>query len=456
MTILRDPRKEMYCIVLSFLFLVLGATAASAQSPYFRTSYELSSFNDGWGGGFSEIHDDGRSLGMRFSSQFNLAETFWLFDTRFSGITRQRFAKQRRSDELFMSIGVPVYSIDERLQVHGIIGFYSFGNLGLSAVQNQIHERVGTRPVDLAYEVGNITTPVFGFQVRGTVPFQSSIQAINSGLQGSINCHFAPEYLQSFRAEAAYFIQSNSSDRLIFTVGFNYQTESKYFTQTYVSRLERGPFYGVSTQVGGALYKFEVYPNQGFSLGSLGFALEPNHLGGTFSDPDFTFELGMVSNQNGLYQRFLIPAFKSKYFSFDLHHQFWSMTWKRLDGYPNSHGHDRQLSGGFQVSPFTVNNKFQVLPYISLRTGWRAEYRYSGMESSESEMYSALFGIAEGGLRVKLPAKLLSANCAYGFTCFYTTRMEWIEITNIGSFKNENVEGGNAAYGLGVFVVADL
>ncbi|WP_170266361.1 hypothetical protein [Phaeocystidibacter luteus] len=446
----------MLRIVLVSICLFSLSKAASAQSPYFRTSYELTSFNDGWGGGFSEIHDDGRSMGMRFVAQSEMANAMWLFDASFSGITRQRYAKQSRVDELSLSVGVPLYSIDERLQVHGLIGLYSFGNRGLSAIQNSVHDAVGTRPVELEYEDANLNSPLFGLQVRGTIPLGDYSSNISSGLQGSVNYHYVPGYIQSFRAEASYYIQSKWADRVLISTGYNYQSESEYLTQVYTSRLERGFFYGVSTQIGGVLYKFEVYPNMSFSTGSLGFALEPNQLSGEFSKQSFTFELGMVSHQNGLYQRFLIPAFGSKYFSFDIHHQFWSMTWKRLDGFPQAHGHDRQFSGGFQVTPFAIKNKFQILPYVSLRTGWRTEHRYSGMEAQTPEMYSALVGIAEGGVRLKLPAKILSRNCSYGLTGFYTTRMEFHEFSDIGSLTRHTVEGYGAAYGVALFVATDL
>ena len=165
-----------------------------------------------------------------------------------------------------------------------------------------------------------------------------------------------------------------------------------------------------------------------------------------------------MSDANGFYLRYLWNEITghSEHFQFDLHYQFWTLANAKLPAYPNRHGHYQQFSLGGNYSFIKPKKTFQLLPYVSLRFGYKDERTYAGEFPGPDYNVWSINAIGEAGLRIKLPANIIHKNCYYGLTLNYqyvATLYKSNDYQLVSAYPfAQNVN----YFGLGGFVMVDL
>ena len=248
------------------------------------------------------------------------------------------------------------------------------------------------------------------------------------------------------------------ADQFHVSLGYNNQEVFADPVRAASADVERGLYLNYTVQLGAAYYSMSVFPQGGFSLGAMGINLQTGVERKPFQQADVILEMGSTTGENGFYQRYLWsgPFENSSPFSLEFHYQFWSLTSGKLLSYPQQKGHFQQFSLGAQYSPIAVNDKFQLLPYISLKTGYRDERLYPGTEPGDREMLGSINAIAEGGLRVKLPGNFIPGNCQYGFSLFYSYAATLFTLQEVPESADFNFAADYGAFGVGLFVMANL
>lgn len=410
--------------------------------------------NDGWGGGFTEITDDYRTMGMNLESQFQLNQrSFYLF-AQASSLTLRQIDYQIRMDELELLGGVEVFQPASWLRFDALIGAYYYGDLGLQDVQNRVHEWVDVPSVSLAYEAASTWSPMLGLRLLAEKSLEPSDRL--KGL-GYARATWSSQHVNQLDVGLGLAYVGDYSERIQLNFGYQDFTTSNSEVRQQVSDRESGWYVDYRTQLGLAYVSMRIYPESGFSTGTLGLQLGMSKNRKVLETVDLHYELGSLLDENGLYQRLLLPRlFGESPFYADIVHQFWSIPKNRLTTYPYQKGHYEQISAGIQYSPVSIRKGAQVHPYVSARLGYRIESVYPGFGADPSNDLRILNAIGEVGMRVKLPGNFIHPNCYYGFTgsFMYTLPMSVFgERIPTMSYPFARRYGN---LGVGVFVMVDL
>ena len=339
-----------------------------------------------------------------------------------------------------------------------ITGCNVLGDLGGGAFQTRLHDISGVPKINLPYSLQNKQSAVLGFQL-------SSYHTVAHLSNGS-NLNFSPfgEFvwasigLQDFKIASRISISNLLGDYFDLSIGYRKQIVFENTTYKAVAEAERGVFLNYGLRLGAMNFGLTVYPEANYSNGWLGITLFNWSGRSTFKDLDYTLEIGSLTNANGIYIRQLCNNLflKDYRFQLDFHYQYWTLAQKRK--FPSSEymGHFHQLSFGCLYQPFKPNKKFQLLPYISTRLGYKRVQLYTGVHQNADFSLGGINIINEGGIRLKLPSNFIHKNCMYGFTGNYQYAYT---LLRVNSTRNQNIDSflnSLGYFGVGCFVMIDL
>lgn len=419
---------------------------------------QLTSFNDNWGGGLTEIHDDYRSFGAQISSQFKISEIALYSKLTLSGFTTKLDSNKTRIDEAALIIGTPIWKYrGYQFELAG--GLTTIGNYGGEGVQNLLHESIDILNVELPYSSTTKFYGTLGGRLRGESPLTPTSSDRYLTFATDLQYYHTFNYLSDFDAKIGLALHGRYADHLMLVAGYSYQNSTSNYTRDIAAIRETGVYFGYQVQLGLAYYGLRFYPETSFSLGNLGVNLQLNSNRQTVEEIDLELELGTLMDSKGFYTRFLWsePIPKSSPFKLDFVYQFWSLSRAALGSiYPDNHGHYQQFSFGAQYSPIRMNKGWQILPYVGSRLGYRTEEVYSGFVQRESISVASMHAILEGGLRLKLPGNFISKNCYYGFTVNYSLAYPLLSFDTIPADMYFDFAQGYQIFGFGAFAAIDL
>jgi hypothetical protein len=437
-------------LVLAPLFLVLAQSAE-------KQKLTLSSINDNWGWGYTQIKDDYRSFGFSAQYDFIYKNQWSQIILEQQGFTSRLQQDSARLDELKLALQWPLWSVKEQLVFSALIGGYYTGNLGGEALQNYSHQNLAVAEIRLPYPEKDKVYALLGAQVRYNF-FKAVKTSFINQLYAKANYHYAPNYLNSFNGQLSVGHQNSYLDALTLSLGYNHQNVFRAGARQQAAKVESGFYTRFSSNLGLAHFELTIYPGQNFSTGSLGLNLLHWRARKGVKEIDFTAEYGGYVNGLGLYQRYLLKALPKRmpHFQVDIHQQFWRINGSLNPDFPQQFGHFQQTSLGLNYSPFKLTGGWQLLPYASARLGYLRQNIYSGQSSLRPINSYSLLAIGELGLRLKLPANFIHKNCYYGASTHYSYAQNLYTSTTNGQATRYNFSLNPSRIGFGLFVMVDL
>jgi hypothetical protein len=434
-------------------FLLATAHVSVAQN----SRLTLATFNDNWGGGFTEVKDDYRSFGFLLDADFLAFNKTSNLRLKYSGFTDKFVADSSRLDEIELKAKYTIATIKSHHYFQGIAGLYAVGNLGGESVQNTVHSGVGVAKVELPYSAKSDFYGIIGGAYQSDIPLFGPETKKGLSLNPIVEYFWSPNYLQSIKLALGLKYGNLIGDYLQLNIGYNQQDVFSNTTRQAAASVEQGFYAEYALKLGMVNFAIRVYPENRFSIGTFGINLLNGKKRQTIEYIDLIAEFGALTGNNGMYQRYLWNKLTphSDHFQLDLHHQFWSITSQNPD-LPPLFGHFRQMSLGINYTPIALNNKFQMLPYLSLRMGHRVEKLYPAEDATYKPSVNSLVAIGEIGVRIKLPASLIHKNCYYGGTAGYSYMAPFYN-----SELPKNVEGYAfaqpiSAFNFGAFVMIEF
>lgn len=447
--------SALWCVATCIL---LFQTPAQSQSINDQTYWRLTALNDGWGGGITEIRDNYRSFGLSLEASFPVLNRKVGLRTRYSGFTRQSVLDSSRLDELEIIVGIPVAQLSSNFRLDVLAGGYWIGNLGGQSFQNFVHNKVGVSEIDMPYSSPDKVLPIIGAQLKGEGVLLTTPHGDSFGWTSLAAYHHSAGYLQSWDLNGGLFLKGEYADQIRLLAGYNHQNVFSDLTRQSAALAERGWYMTYSVQLGLAYYSMTVYPGNQFALGSMGINLQTGVRRKNLEQVDVILEMGSTTGENGFYQRYLWagPFGSSSPFKLDYHYQFWSLTREKLKEFPQQRGHFQQFSLGVQYAPIRAKEGFRLLPYADLRLGYRDERIYPHSSDGERTGMGIVNGIAEAGLRIKLPGYFLEKNCHYGMNIHYSYMHPLLRMAYSPAASLYDLGTPHAALGVGGFVMIDL
>lgn len=443
-------------LIILFCF---GSVMAQGQLITNQPHLTISSFNDSWGGGFTEIHDDMRSFGFDVDYQFKAGKRVMETQLTYSAFTNRLAPDSSRIDELKLNVRYPVWVYREKLFVNVLAGAYAVGDLGGQAFQNFVHSTVEVGTIDLPYNTSNKMFGFFGGSVWWTEKLLTwnDDQFLNGEIQSAYE--WAPNYSEHVMFAAGFSVSNAYSDKVSITVGANGQRmKLDDRARQNVTTIENNAYVDFALRLGVGNFGMRVNPD--FSYGYLGISLLNWKDRKDLQTIDLTTEFGSLTDGNGFYLRFLWNKLTNnrENLQFDLHYQFWTLTTSKLATYPANHGHYQQFSLGANYYFIKPKPKFQILPYIDLRLGYKDERVYPGEQRQVSFEYNvwSVNTIGEVGARIKLPARVIHNNCYYGLTLNYQYVATLYQSNDYQLVSGYPFAQNMGYFGLGGFVMIDL
>jgi hypothetical protein len=396
----------------------IGLGQIVTPKPYLS----ITGFDDSWGGGFTQIKDDLRSFGFQADYQQLLyGQRVAQFTASWSGLTHKFGSTSARLDEIQLDVRLPILSFTSDWHLDGIVGGNSYGNFGGERFQNRAHEASGIPRLDLPYSNTYQNFVKVGGQVWGDIGLAEYAKSrslrfllIGRGVYG-----FAG--YMDLNVTGALAFRNPWGDQVQFNLGYRYREVDENPVLDAVFGAEQGFYASYSMRLGLLYYDMTVYPTGNFSIGHLGITLFNWNERPTLERVDALAEFGSLFDANGFYLRYLWNNWTrlNEKFQFDIHYQFWTLSNDKLPAYPERYGHYQQFSLGGNYVFIKPRETFQVLPYLSLRFGYKNERTYAGEVPGPDYSVWSLNAIGEGGVRIKLPANIIHKNCYYGLTANY-------------------------------------
>ena len=405
-----------------FTFIILSCHAlAQLNLPF--SYFTLSVNNDSWGGGFTEIRDDQRTVGITADYQFLALDRANQFRTTYSVLTN-RFASpdSGRIDELEFYLRIPVWRFEDKITLSAIGGAIVAGDLGGQQFQNKVHSSVGVGEFNLPYPD---KTRGFGF-VGGSLWLNKILTYWGYesyfNISSQIEYYWAPGYKNFLSAGIGPTVSNTKNNRIALLFGFD-NTNAFYDNAVLqsVANTESGFFIEYAMRLGIANFGFKTLPGNNFTNGYLGITLLNKSNFKKLETVDVTAEIGALGNDKGIFIRYLwnqAGADKNNWL-LDFHYQFWTFGTDELLKKGFDLGHYQQFSLGVNYNFVKPKNALQILPYISGRAGYKIDSYYNKPVSSVKERNANFILIGEAGFRLKLPAKIDKNNCFYGVTPSY-------------------------------------
>jgi hypothetical protein len=425
------------------------------EKPYLT----LSSHNDNWGGGFTTIKDDFRSFGLAADFQTTLYGSRVMQGTlSWNGFTNRYGADSSRVDEIKLHLRLPVMRLGSRYKLDALVGGGMAGAYGGQDIQNKIHELASSRRVDFPYTQQNQPFAYGGLLIWGQHQLYQLSESLSLQAMPAISSTLGAASVYTLEASVHLTLQNVLSDQI--TLGVGYLNQRMFPDRTYeaVFNAERGLYLDYNLRLGALHFGIKAFPQNRFSYGTLGITLlnwkgrsAPEHI-------DYTVELGWFSKAQGFFIRQLWNELTpgKKHFLFDLHYQSWELMKGRVRNYPDRLGHFHQISFGGYYQPIAPKNKWQLLPYVSARIGYKQEKTYGGKVAGPTYTVWSVPLIGEGGIKLKLPARLMHKNCYYGITGNYQY-VHHLAKDEVASQSAEYTFTRNLGYfGAGGFVMIDF
>lgn len=426
----------------------------------FKNRFEIKTFNDNWSGGFTEIHDDLRSYGLDLSYVFPTKELKSIkASTQFSGLTYRTGAlnNQQRADELYLKVERPIYFFRKGYgNIRVNLGGYIVGKLTSDKIQNVWHETFGVAQLDLDYKIPTTVFPEIGFTINKSIYRKKLSDRLTFSMDIEVSENLAFGYFNHFQVNFPLALTSSKGDYFSLKTSANfYNIFTDEFLLQKVLDAENGFQLGIEGGFGNLFYFYDLFLQKQFSNGGVGlrfplFSAEDED----FEKTNFTFEIGLLTDGNGYYSKFLIPQkkFLPQRFSFALHHSYGTFLKKRLTNYPIQNGHYRQLGVGGDLQFFKEKIGWQINPYISAAAGAKNFSTYRGEEEIMKENESVFFMQADLGLKIKIPIRFLENHCQYGLSFFYRTIYQPLSEDSLVFERLREFERNSQMIGGGVFI----
>ena len=395
----------------------------------FRNRFEIKTFNDNWSGGFTEIHDDLRSYGLDLSYVFPTKSLKAIKATaRFSGLTYRTGAVnfRQRADELYLKLERPIYFFKKGYgNIRVNLGGYVVGKLTSDKIQNVWHETFGVRQLNLDYKIPTTAFAEIGLAINKSIYRKKLNEQLTFSMNIEATENLAFGYFNHFRVGLPWMLTSSKGDYFSIKTSANFYS---FFTDEFllqeILEAENGFQLGIEGGFGKLFYFYDLFLQKQFSSGGVGLRFPIFSVESTdFKKTDFTFEIGLLTDGNGYFSKFLFPQkkFLPGRFSFALHHSYGTYLKKRLLDYPNQNGHYRQIGVGGDLQFFKTKPGWQINPFVAAAAGIKNFSTYQGDEIAEKKTNNSFFAEADLGLKIKIPTRFLENHCQYGISLFYRT-----------------------------------
>ncbi len=452
-----DDKIFLLVVFLSSFILQPSSLIAQLISPYPHLT--ITSFNDNWGGGFTETKDDLRSFGFAADYQAHLyGKRVTQITATWSGLTNKFAPTPSRLDELKLDVRLPIFSIDPVWQIDGIVGGHIYGNLGGEAFQNRAHETTGVPLLELPYNESYRDFFKVGLSILGDMEFSeiSPTSSLRFILGGRAETGFG--YYGMLDLFGALAMRNTMGDHIQIRFGGRGQSAEQNPVLNAALDAESGFYVNYEMRLGLFNYGLSVYPGRNFSTGYLGISLFNWNERTTLEKVDALAEFGALSDANGFYIRYLWNNWtnNAEHFQFDFHYQFWTLANAKLPAYPLRYGHYQQFSLGGHYSFIAPKPTWQILPYLSARVGYKDERTYAGELPGPDYNVWSLNAIGEVGLRIKLPANIIHKNCYYGLTANYQYVLTLYKSNDLQLVSAYPFAQNLGYFGLGGFVMIDF
>ncbi len=455
--------EVLFTVLLLFVF-ILHPSSLKAQLITNQEHLTISSFNDSWGGGFTEIRDDQRSFGLTADYQFLAFKKVMQIKLDYAALTN-RFAKpdSGRIDQLELFVRYPVYQPNPEITLNVLGGMYWAGNLGGQKIQNLVHSSVGVNEFNLPYPP---TTAAFGFVglsfwwIKPVVILEDDN---HFNLEFQAENRFAPNYVTNNFFNAGISVSNALADKISLLAGYqNQNVQLKNEARKQVGRTESGFFINYGMRAGFFNYGIRIYPATNFAVGTIGISIFSDDKKARYKpsmrEPDVLFDFGALLD-GGLFMRLSTIPYNNGIdwvrISFEARYQYWTYGRTELGSDPKQLGHYQQATVGSSVSFFSIKQQMQLLPYVAFGFGFRGEYLYKADNPEDRKTVNSFATSLESGLRLKFPSFGFDKNCYYGLSC-----------SGIMSFTNKEEDAiyygdfqfGKTLYqlGLGGFVMVDF
>ena len=441
------------------LFLFHVDCIAQKDSTKNAGTFQLTTFNDSWGGGTTHIYDDLRSYG--FTAKLDLTNRF-SFKIIYSGLTNKSLRAPQNSgriDELLVNTDVLIQKrIFNCIDLYGRVGLYFVGNYGGDYLQETVHHYFNIQTDILSYKDGSGMSGQFGIKAVTRPLILKAFESASFIIQPEMETYIIPNYFFVLKPEIPVKISSPEGQYISLSIGYRYTyLYSSENVITNVVNSESGPVIDFKMMLGFFSINFITYTKSNFSIGTYGFNFLINRTTNKYQQTDVAAEFGFLSAGNGYYTKLLWNKTKlfPEHFMFLLYDQYSTYLQKRLKDYPESYGNYQQVGLGGEVNFFKTKQKFQLNPYVGFNAGIKRDMVYAGTIDRETSQLISPQITGEAGLKIQLPNSLIYKNTLWGIVLNY--KYSQLLTNEHKAFEQANqLKVSNSYLGIGVFVLMDL
>lgn len=347
--------------------------------------FRLGLLNDSWGGGSTPVYDDLRTGGVQLSY---LEENQFQIDARFSFLTN-RFADDPNQriglDETRLAISVPIYRLT---QAKGLLwfkfGFLTNGSRLGAKVQRFIHDKLNVVQADVMYSNGKKINFLLGYLFTKNIMTRN----LSNGKKLDLNFENSLDYIHTYSSSIGFkfpfSLTANNNSRITFSLNYTINKSPLYDHNLLVNltTAESGFNYTLGFFGRKLFYKFNIFPKEGFSSGSVGVRLS-NKKSINKSQYLLKVETSVLTSSYGYNVKYsFFPRIKfNRKTSIIINHNFRTLLKGSIPSSPRINGHATQITLGTEVELLRYQHKPRwINPYMNLSLGKSVIGIYSKVE----------------------------------------------------------------------------
>lgn len=426
----------------------------------FSQEFQISSFNDSWGGGTGEVYDDLRSYGfeLRYKTPKNI-----IFKTTFSNLTNRKDAnieQQKSLDELILSASFPVFQNfkSDKYEIRLKGGVLTTGSIFGKELQSITHSLFGVEQTNLAYSNEKGVYPHLGYSISKNI-YQKEIlnkHLLKVSLKNSID--YIPNFKNVIKFNLPVSLNGKYS-KIVFSTNYiiseNFIKGNNLLENTV--NAESGLNFNFKVYGKYFFYYFENYATSQFSSGGFGFRFAKKSKKSNSENYLFKVEPSMLNNGYGFNFKYLFAesSLWKRRTHLIINHNFNTLLKKFIPSSPDVNGHANQLTFGGEIEILEQKKKRRIItPYTNISIGNKSIHIYSKNIDLEKTISNHFVINNDLGIKVRKAIRFKSKVSAINFQLYYrSTLLKSLtpkKESNLVSLDDNPYQKFQTAIGLGI------